>query len=54
MNRYILIYMAAIIFIGCKKDPDKDLYFGVASAKFNGNGWKAGKVRCSINVQCMY
>lgn len=23
MNRYILIYMAAIIFMGCKKDPDK-------------------------------
>lgn len=52
MNRYILIYMAAIIFIGCKKDPNKDLYYGTAYATFNGKAWSAGKVRCASNIPC--
>jgi len=52
MTRYILIYLAAFIFIGCKKDPNKNLYFGAASAKFNGQSWTASKVRCVSNIPC--
>lgn len=44
--------MIAIIFIGCKKDPNKNLYFGTASAKFNGQSWTAGKVGCGIGITC--
>ncbi len=52
MNRYILIYIAVIIFIGCKKDPDKGKFYGTASATFNGKTWQSGKVRCIITKQC--
>ncbi len=49
MNRYIVIYIAALIFIGCKKDIDKGIYYGTASATLNGKTWQATKVR-SINI----
>jgi len=44
--------MAALIFIGCKKDPDKGNYYGTASATFNGKTWQSGKVRCIVAKQC--
>lgn len=54
MNFTILTGIAAFAFIftGCKKDPDKGLYFGSATATLNGKAWKAGKVRCGINIPC--
>ena len=52
MKYNILLIAVVFIFWGCKKDPNKGLYFGIASATFNGKQWDAGTVRCNINVPC--
>lgn len=52
MHRKLLIGIASLILIGCKKDPAKGVYYGTASAIFNGKAWNAGTVRSNINVPC--